>query len=106
MNIGELKNLSDLSYDVAISKRNELEKLRSRQILIYQEHIFRADPDTINLVNNLIDYNSNFFIILDTNDNPVKISNPKEFLRLLLERNQESLNSYHLIHQQFAKKGE
>ena len=54
MNIGELKKLSDLSYNVSISKRNELEKLKSRQIIVYQEHIFRADQQTINLVQNLI----------------------------------------------------
>tara|TARA_Y100000592_G_scaffold84631_1_gene135759 strand:- start:131 stop:451 length:321 start_codon:yes stop_codon:yes gene_type:complete len=106
MNIGELKKLSDLSYNVSISKRNELEKLKSRQIIVYQEHIFRADPQTINLVQNLIEHSQGDFVILDTNDNPVMIKEGKEFLQLLITRNQESLNSYLQIHKQFAKKGE
>ena len=47
MDIGELKKQSDLSYDIAIAKRNALEKAHSRQIIVYNEHIFRADPQTI-----------------------------------------------------------
>ena len=80
MNIGELKKHSDLSYDVAIAKRNALEKANSRQIIVYNEHIFRADPQTINLVKNLSELHSSPFYILDTNNNPVEIQNPKEFL--------------------------
>ena len=48
MDIGELKKQSDLSYSVAIAKRNALEKCNARQVLVYNEHIFRADPATIN----------------------------------------------------------
>jgi hypothetical protein len=106
MDIGELKKQSDLSYDIAIAKRNALEKAHSRQVIVYNEHIFRADPQTINLVKNLSESHSSPFFILDTNDNPVEIDNSKEFLQILIERNQESLSSYHQMYKTFERKGD
>ena len=105
MDIGELKKQSDLSYDIAIAKRNALEKAHSRQIIVYNEHIFRADPQTICLVKTLKETNDTFFV-LDTNNNPVEIENPQDFLTKLLERNQESLSSYHQMYKTFESKGD
>ena len=104
MDIGDLKKQSDLSYNIAIAKRNALEKANSRMVLVYNEHIFRADPQTICLVKTLKETNDRFFV-LDTNNNPVEIKNPTEFLSKLIERNQESLNSYHQMYKTFEQKG-
>ena len=73
--------------------------------MVYQEHIFRADGETINLVKHLSDSQSVFYI-LDTNKNPVEITNPTEFLKLLIERNQEAISSYHQMYKTFAKRGD
>ena len=105
MDIRELKKQSDLSYDIAIAKRNALEKAHARQVLAYNEHLFRADPETICLVRTLKENSSKFFI-LDTNKNPVEISNAEDFLARLIERNQEALNAYHQMYETFTKKGE
>jgi len=105
MDIRELKRQSDLSYDIAIAKRNALEKAHSRQVVVYNEHIFKADPYTICLVETLKKQQDTFFV-LDTNNNPVKISEPDEFLNLLISRNQESLNAYHQIYKTFHKRGQ
>ena len=105
MDIGELKKQSDLSYDIAIAKRNALEKAHSRQIIVYNEHIFRADPQTICLVKTLKETVDKFFI-LDTNNNPVEIKDPQDFLTKLIERNQESLSSYHQMYKTFERKGD
>ena len=104
MDIGSLKKESDLSYDIAVAKRNALEKAQSRLIIVYKEHIFRADSQTINLVKTLGEDHSSPFYILDTNNNPVEISNPKEFLQILIERNQEAISSYHQMSKTFEKK--
>ena len=74
-------------------------------IVVYKEQIFRADPETINLVNVLKENNSKFFV-LDTNNNPVEITNPEEFLKTLIERNQESLSSYHQMAKTFEQRGD
>ena len=105
MDIGELKKQSDLSYNVAVAKRNALEKAHARQIIVYNEHIFRADPQTICVARTLKEIQDTFFI-LDTNNNPVEITDPGDFLSRLIERNQESLNSYHQMYKTFENKGD
>ena len=103
MDIGELKKQSDLSYDVAIAKRNAIEKANTRQIIVYNELIFRADPQTICLVKTLSELEDTFFI-LDTNHNPVEIKDPQDFLSKLIQRNQESLSSSHQMYKTFERK--
>jgi len=104
MDVNELKRQSDLSYDTAVAKRNALEKAHSRQVMAYDGHLFRADADTICLVRTLKE-SQDTFCVLDTNHNPVEITNPAEFLGKLIERNQESLNAYKQIYQTFTRKG-
>ena len=106
MDIGSLKNLSDLSYDIAVAKRNALEKANSRLVVVYNEHIFRADAETINLVKTLEEVHSSPFYILDTNNNPMEVSNSKELLHVLVERNQEAMSSYHQMSKTFEKKND
>jgi hypothetical protein len=104
MDIGELKRQSDLSYDTAVAKRNALERAHSRLVVVYNEHIFRADAETICLVRTLKETNDTFFV-LDTNSNPVEITDPTEFLDQLIARNQETLNAYHQVSKTFEKRG-
>ena len=103
MDIHELKRQSDLSYDTAVAKRNALEKAHSRQVVVYREHLFRADPQTICLVRTLKESHDSF-CVLDTNNNPVEIPDPAEFLSILVERNQESLNTYKQIYKTFTRR--
>ena len=103
MDIGNIKKYADLAFSVAQSKRNALENLRSRQLIAYNECLFRADAQTINLVKTLKDMSNNF-VVLDVNDNPCEIKDPKEFLEKLIERNQETLNAYNQLHKDFANK--
>lgn len=103
MDIQSLKQQSDRSFNLAVAKKNALERAKSRQLFAYKDHLFRADADTINLVHALKQHNKNFFL-LDSNDNPCKIENPEEFLKLLIERNQETLNQYHQLHEQLKSK--
>jgi len=105
MDIGELKKQSDLSYNIAVAKRNALEKAHSRLVVVYNEHIFRADAETICLVRTLKENMEKFFV-LDTNDNPVEIIDPTEFLDLLIARNQEAISSYHQMSKTFGKRGD
>ena len=103
MDIGNIKEHSDLNFEVAQAKKNALEKLRSRQLMAYNERMFTADANTINLVSTLKQHNKDFYM-LDVNDNPCHIKDPDDFLNKLIERNQETLNSYQQLHQDLAKK--
>ena len=40
MDIGNIKKHSDLNFEVAQAKKNALEKLRSRQLMAYNERLF------------------------------------------------------------------
>ena len=71
MDIGDLKKQSDLSYNIAIAKRNALEKAHSRMVLVYSEHIFRADPETICLVRTLKETNDNNIIVRPPRKSPI-----------------------------------
>ena len=97
MDIGKLKKYSDLAHDLNVTKRNSLEKMRARQIMAYQGRLFRADAQTINTVSTLKAHSKQFYL-LDTNDNPCHIKDPDDFLRKLIERNQETLNTYSQLH--------
>ena len=103
MDIGNIKKHSDLNFEVAQAKKNALEKLRSRQILAYNERLFTADANTINLVSTLKQHSKDFYV-LDVNDNPCHIKDPDDFLDKLIERNQETLNAYQQLHQDLVTK--
>jgi len=105
MDIGELKKQSDLSYNISVAKRNALEKAHSRLVMVYNQHIFRADAETIALVKTLSEAVSPLFV-LDTNNNPVEIIDPADFLQKLIERNQEAISSYHQMSKTFEKRGD
>ena len=105
MDIGELKKQSDLSYDIAVAKRNALEKAHARLVVVYNEHIFRADAETITLAKTLGETHTPLFV-LDTNNNPVEITDPADFLKTLVQRNQEAISSYHQMSKTFVKRGD
>ena len=98
MDINELKRHSDLSFDRAVTKKNLLARAESEMITVYQDHIFKADAVTIATVRTLME-SQEYFFILDSNSNPVKIDRPKEFLDLLIQRQQSALNTYHQTYQ-------
>jgi len=107
MDVESLKKTADLMHDIAVSKQNALEKLRSRQILIYNNHAFRADVETLNFVHALRQFQQDKIIyVLDINNNPCEIQDSSDFMKKLLERNQESINVYHQLYQTFKKKGQ
>ena len=103
MDIGNIKKHSDLNFEVGQAKKNALEKMRSRQLMAYNERLFMADAHTISLVSTLKQHNKDFYV-LDVNDNPCHVQDPNDFLNKLIERNQETLNSYQQLHQDLAKK--
>lgn len=103
MDIGNIKKHSDLNFEVALAKDNALEKMRSRQLMAYNERLFKADADTINLVSTMKQHNKDFFV-LDVNDNPCHIKDPDDFLQRLIQRNQETLNAYHQLHEDLSNK--
>jgi len=73
-------------------------------LLAYSGHLFEANAQTINLVQVLKDKFQNF-IVLDSNDNPMKVEEPDDFLDKLIGKQQEALNRYHQSYKEAIKKG-
>jgi len=103
MDLSQLKDKSNSSFDTALQKQNALKKAESECVTVYGNHIFRADAETICLVRTLSEHQQEFFV-LDTNQNPVKITDPAEFLKTLIARNQSALNTYHRLYQTLKTK--
>lgn len=104
MELTELKKISEQSYDVALQKYNALKKAQSDLVTVYLNHIFLANAETICLVRTLSESNNSFYV-LDTNSNPVEITDPKDFLQVLTQKNQAALNTYHQLFQKIKNKG-
>ena len=105
MDIEKLKRQSDISHRIATEKKTALEKMRSRQTLVYQNQIFKADSETIALVRTMLESKANQKIyVLDSNDNPAEIQDPKDFFAKLVERHQESINEYHILYSKFKRR--
>lgn len=102
MEISDLKKISDKSYDIALAKQNALEKIKSRMLVAHDGHLIKADAETINLIKTLSEDRKEL-VILDVNDNPLLVKDPQALLEVLKSKNQEVLNSYHQIYQQFSK---
>ena len=75
MDIGNIKKHSDLNFEVARAKSNALEKMRSRQIMAYNERLFTADADTINLLSTRTHKNKAFSVV-DVNAPPCPVTDP------------------------------
>jgi hypothetical protein len=103
MDISELKKISQKNFDIALAKQNEIEKARSRMIMAYEGHLFLANSETINYVSCMKGLKDSF-VILDTNENPVLIDDPAQFLDRLITKNQEVLNSYLQAYKNFEKR--
>jgi hypothetical protein len=103
MDLASLKRTADLAHNIAVEKQNALERLRSRQLLVYHDHVFVADPETITLANILSQGHKEAYM-LDRNNNPCRIIDTQDFLQKLLQKNQESLNAYHQIYESFRKR--
>jgi hypothetical protein len=97
MDVNQLKDISDRSYRIAVEKKNALEKANTSMILAYSGHLFKADAQTINLVQTLKDRLPRF-VILDSNQNPMMVENADDFLDKLISKQQEALNIYQQTH--------
>ena len=104
MDLKSFKEFSDRAFDFQTAKKNELEKTKSRQVVVYNGRIFSADAHTLCLVSTIKQQQKQFYI-LDNNNNPAMISDAEEFLKLLIAKNQETLNSYHSFFEKFKNRG-
>lgn len=85
---------SNYSVTIANQKKNIRNRVSQLQVVIKNGGSFTADQQTISFVKALIDLEKTNAIILDLNDNPIHVSNLKEFLDDLVSAYTSAMNEY------------
>ena len=100
--IKDLKAESELAFDVQLQKQNLLEACRARQIMVHAGGLFLVDESLISFLKSLKDLNVTDTVLLDKNQNPIKVR-VEELLDRSLERYQEAVNTYHRLYENIRR---
>lgn len=96
--------LSASNYRLTLNLQRENAKLKLLHRLQYAENggIFKVTPDLISFIA-AIKAERSSAVILDMNDNPIKIESLEDFFENILDVHQESMNDYFNEHENFKK---
>ena len=100
--IKDLKDESDLAFDVQLQKQNLLEACRARQVMAHGGGLFLVDESLISFLKSLKDLGVTDTVLLDKNQNPIKVR-VEELLDRSLERYQEAVNTYHRLYENMRR---
>jgi hypothetical protein len=90
MDIDELKNQAQLSYDHAVGKKNLQQRMESRLNVAYNGGFFTVTKEQINFLDLL---GSQEVVLLDDYQTPVKV-NAFELLKIMFARYHEIMNEW------------
>jgi len=94
---------SNYRSTVENQKRNLRSRVDSLQTITYNNGTFKADKSTISFVSTLINLNNSEIVIVDERNNPIEVSDPKEFLTTLVEAYNGSMNEFLAESKKLAK---
>jgi hypothetical protein len=86
--------ISNFMSALAEQKRVLLEEYHQNSIYFFNGTVFKVDKELINFVKTLIDLGQDSFVLIDNNNTPVDIQNPKKFLQELLDKYFFAANAY------------
>ena len=87
-----------------LKQRNILQEQAQQSLLTAVDgNFFCADAESITLVKSLIDSGLESAVILDNQKLPCRISNLEDFLKTLIEHNQQVLNLYQQDYAELCK---
>jgi len=94
---------SNYRTTVENQKRNLRSRVDSLQTITYNNGTFKADKSTISFVNTLINLDNTEIVVVDERNNPIEVSDPKEFLTTLVEAYNGSMNEFLAESKKLAK---
>ena len=97
----EIEQFSNLKTAHETKKINSYDRAKNKLIFAYEGGLFTADPDTI-LFAKMHDTQRDL-ILIDNNDNPVKINEIDKFIAKAESSYYEAMNEYHLLYQDLKK---
>lgn len=84
-------------------KRNLRSRVDALQTVTYNNGTFKSDKTTISFVKTLVDLNQSEAVVTDERNNPIEISDPKDFLETLLNAYNSSMNEFLAESKKLAK---
>ena len=92
------------NYRLTLHTQRENSKLKLRTRLVYSEAggIFKITPGFIAFVHTLAQFKKSG-VLLDSNENPIKIESLEDFLENILDVYQEGMNDYLAEFEKFKK---
>ena len=88
--------LSSSNYRITLNMHRQNAKLSLEQNLIHSVNggMFRVNQELIAFISTLLSIGKEDVILLDINDNPIKITNLSEFNETILDSYYEGMNEY------------
>ena len=86
-----------------VAKQALLERVQAHTILAQDGGVFQITEQMIGTLKSLVDAEYETVIMLDANNNPIKIANPQDFLIKAIARYQEALNEYHIAYEKLKR---
>lgn len=91
----------NLMTTISNQKRIFFEEFQQSTVHYQNGGVFSADPSLITFVKTVVDMgHDGEFVLIDKNDNPIKISNIKDFLSDILDKYSTASNEYYTKSQQ------
>jgi hypothetical protein len=86
-----------------VAKQALMERVQAQTILAQDGGVFQITEQMIGTLKSLIDARYETVIMLDANDNPIKIIDPQGFLSRSIIKYQEALNEYHTAYEKLKR---
>ena len=107
MDIEKLKTLSKRNFNHAVAKKQLHEKIKSQSILAYNGGLFEVNRELYSFIwiqscmNNTTGQTE--LILIDSNNNPIKITDLKDFASKIYEKYKEIMNEWHVEYENIKK---
>jgi hypothetical protein len=99
------KALEYSNYKVTVFQQKQNLKLRLENLLTFAHNggMFKITQELISFVSSLLQKDVQEVVLIDSRENPVKISNLEEFYDTILSQYFEATNEYHLEFEKLRK---
>lgn len=99
------KALEFSNYTLTLNnqKKNIKNRVAQLQIVHYNAGVFLAEPALISFVSFWINTDKKDLIVVDTRENPIRISKPTEFLEKLIDAYTSAMTEYEVGYEKLKK---
>ena len=93
------------NYRVSLANQRKNARLKLNRFLTYPKNggVFFVTPELISFVNTLIIHGKESTILLDTNENPIEITDLETFFEEVYDRYYQAMNDFLIEHKEIQK---